>query len=53
MLVRPDRPPAPVPRLEQADPQTTGDRVQRDAGPDDAATDDEHVQLGGGQVARR
>ena len=42
--------PAPVARIDQGDPEATGDRVQRDPGADDAATDDEHVEVGRSQL---
>ena len=44
----PGPPAAPVTRLQQADPQTSGDGIQRDAGPDDAAPDHQHVQISAG-----
>ena len=41
---------APVTGIDQSDPEATGDRVQGDPGADDAATDDEHVEVGGSQL---
>ena len=41
---------APVTGVDQSDPEASGDRVERYPGTDDAATDDEDVEIGGSQL---
>ena len=43
----------PVARLDQTDPQPSGDGIQGDAGPHDPAADDEHVEVRGSELVSR